>query len=126
MSPDLPERLANSDWAEARRAEGKAIMLVGKSGRIHHVDAQIAQWLGREQLGQNAFDLVPAHMAAEGSQSMADNVHLDDYTVWFPMVDADNVPQWFRWDGRRVEGFLLNALSPELDPAEQYVHVVAS
>lgn len=124
MPPTSIEDLVADQWSTKKRAEGKAIMVVGKSGRIHHVDPELATWLGREDMGTNGFDLVPPEMAAEGARTMNENNELANYTVWFPMLDVEGDPKWFRWEGRRVEGLLVNAICLELDPAEHHVHVV--
>ncbi len=125
LAPQI-ETILTSDWVHEQRAVGKAIVVIGQSGRLHHADPQLAAWLGRDELGNNAFDLVPPELAAEGAKSMNENKDVNSFTVWFPLLHANGKPKWFRWDGRRMDGLLVDAVSPEENPADQYVHVLTS
>ncbi len=124
MSSVVVDRLVNSEWAQEARAAGKCVMVVGRSGRLHYVDPTLPKLLGRSSLGDNGFDLVPPELAAEGARMMAENSAPGDYTIWFPLLNAQDDPVWFRWECRWVDGLLLYALSLEEDPAHHHVHLL--
>ncbi len=95
-------------------------MVVGQGGRIHHVDPELAAWLGCTDMGANGFDLIPPE-TTEGAGTMNQSHGLESYTAWSPMRDAQNERPWSRWDGRRVEGLLVDAICRERDPRAPHV-----